>query len=107
MMTNRLERLPRVAAVFIAVLVVAACAIERHRIRTGSYPASLDTLVPAELQAVPLDVLTGRPLQYRRTDGSFVLYSVGWDAHDDSGAFGKVLFDDQRGDWVWRYPDAK
>ena len=27
MMTNRLERLPRVAAVFIAVLVVAACAI--------------------------------------------------------------------------------
>jgi hypothetical protein len=43
--------------------------------------------------------------KYRRTDnGSFVLWSVGWNEKDDGGVPGKTLFDEKQGDWVWTYP---
>jgi hypothetical protein len=90
-------------------LARVACALERHRLAHGQYPESLDALVPAFLTKLPHDVINGQPLKYRRNaDGSFVLYSVGWNEKDDSGTVvlnkSKRTSDWKEGDWVWQYP---
>lgn len=86
-----------------------ACALERHRLAHGQYPERLDALVPQFIPKLPHDVINGQPLKYRRTDdGTFVLYSVGWNETDDGGR--TVLtkndrtLDWKQGDWVWQYP---
>lgn len=93
-------------------LSLAATALERHRLATGTYPASLDVLVPRYLDRVPSDPMTGGSLRYvRATDGTFQLYSVGLDGLDDGGtlvvpegggsdetARGPVV---TAGDWIW------
>jgi len=67
-------------------LTVTAIALERYRLRHGRLPPDLDALVPDFLPAVPLDPMSGKPLRYSlRTDGSFLLYSVGEDGRDDKG----------------------
>ena len=95
-----------------ADLAVVACALERHRLATGQYPEALAALAPRFIKAVPHDLVTGKSLQYQRTDdGRFVLYSVGWNESDDNGEL--AFFASGRGpekkdgDWVWRYPTAK
>ena len=93
-------------------LSLAATALERHRLATGTYPASLDVLVPRYLDRVPSDPMTGEPLRYvRAADGTFKLYSVGLDGIDDGGTL--VLPEGGRsdatsrgpvvtaGDWIW------
>lgn len=80
----------------------AVCALERHRLRHGSYPGQLDELVPAFLKSVPLDPMSAEPLRYRRTDdGWFALWSVGLNGRDDGGV---VKDNDRQGDWVWPSP---
>jgi len=85
-----------------------ACALERYRLAHGEYPEALDALAPQFITQVPHDIINGEPLHYRRTDdGSFLLYSVGWDEKDDGGKNfltknGSV--DREKGDWVWQYP---
>ncbi|MBL0926820.1 MAG: hypothetical protein IBJ11_04100 [Phycisphaerales bacterium] len=64
---------------------VVAIALEIHRRRHGSWPSSLDQLVPDLLPSVPLDEFDGRPLRYRLTDAGPLLYSVGSDRADDGG----------------------
>jgi hypothetical protein len=82
-----------------------ACALERVRLARGSYPATLDELVPEFLPAVPMEVVNGKPYQYRRTDdGSFVLYSVAMNLRDDGGIIDPKLSVSKQLDWVWRYP---
>lgn len=69
------------------------CAVERYRIENGEHPETLDMLVPALIDRVPHDLVSGLPPVYRRTeDGGFVLYCVGPNGTDD-GASGD--------DWVW------
>jgi len=70
----------------------AMLALEKHRIERGSYPASLVELVPAYLDALPLDPGSGKPLAYRRVEPvgdpnkrGFLLYSVGSDMQDNGG----------------------
>lgn len=82
--------------------IVTACALERARLAAGSYPQSLATLTPALLNKPSRDVMTGQPLLYRTEGEGYVLYSVGWNRTDDGGVPGKTMFDDERGDWVWR-----
>jgi len=90
-------------------LARVACALERCRLAQGRYPETLDVLVPQFIARIPHDIIIGQPLKYRRTEnGSFVLYSVGWNETDDGGVValskkGKTPLVDQ-GDWVWRYP---
>jgi hypothetical protein len=68
-------------------LVITAIALERYRVRHGSYPKALADLAPELLKSVPIDFVDGQPLRYRpRTDGQFVLYSVGLDCVDNGGA---------------------
>jgi hypothetical protein len=86
-----------------------ACALERYRLAHGQFPDALSTLAPEHISQVPLDVVNGQPLHYRRTpDGLYLLYSVGWDATDGGGVIslgknGQGL-NQTMGDWVWRLP---
>jgi hypothetical protein len=90
---------------------IVACALERYRLANGQFPETLNAISPQYLEKMPLDVITGEPLKYRRTtDGQFVLYSVGWDEKDDGGIMGGMTkdktpkMDIMLGDWVWQYP---
>ncbi len=89
-------------------LARVAIALERYRLAHGEYPATLSALAPQFIAKIPHDIVNGQPLHYHRTgDGKFVLYSVGWNETDDGGAVvmskgGAV--DQDKGDWVWRYP---
>jgi hypothetical protein len=67
-------------------MTVAAIALERCRLRRGQWPAALPELVPDFVSRVPFDPMSGQPLQYRlRTEGGYLLYSVGDDGRDDGG----------------------
>ena len=82
-----------------------ACGLERYHNAHGEYPETLAALVPQFVEKLPMDIIGGQPLKYRRTDyGQFVLYSIGWNEKDDGGTSGRNLFDEKEGDWVWRYP---
>ena len=91
-------------------LMTTVLALQRHRLRHGQVPATLAALVPEYLSAVPHDLMEGQPLRYRlNADNSFILYSVGEDAHDDGGDsrpsdadLTRSPNDPWRGrDWVW------
>ena len=60
---------------------LAACKAER-----GRYPESLDALVPEYLKEMPRDAFVDQPLKYQRQGGGYLLYSVGPNMKDDSGA---------------------
>ncbi len=88
-------------------LARVAIALERFRIIHGIFPQSLHELNPQFIARVPNDVIGGLPLIYRLTNGSFVLYSVGWNGQDDGGTPTPAkngLPDSDEGDWVWQYP---
>jgi hypothetical protein len=98
-------------------LARVACALERYHLAHGVYPETLAALAPQYITAVPSDLINGQPLHYRRTNGlsaqspngtqgSFVLYSVGWNGKDDGGVVALAKsgrLDSQQGDWVWKY----
>jgi hypothetical protein len=82
-------------------------ALERYRLAKGKYPESPQELAPAYIDAVPHDIMNGKPYHYQlNEDGTFRLYSVGWDQVDDGGT---VVFETnspnipsyEHGDWVW------
>jgi hypothetical protein len=83
------------------------CGLERYRLANGSYPNSLDALVPKFLDKAPHDLITGEPLKYHRADSSFVLYSLGWNEKDDGGITSTTIINGQpnkeSGDWVWQF----
>src|SRR5262249_51617146 len=67
-------------------LMVTAIALKRYHDRHGSYPNSLQELVPEFLKNPPSDFMDGKPHRYSRAaDGHFVLYSVGLDCVDNGG----------------------
>jgi hypothetical protein len=90
-----------------ADLARVAIALERFRLAQGEYPGSLDALEPRFIEKLPQDIINGEPLHYRRSfDGKFLLYSVGWNETDDDGQVGlqkNGVFDNSKGDWVWKY----
>jgi hypothetical protein len=66
---------------------LAGIACERYRRRLGVYPDTLAQLVPGELAAVPVDICTGRPILYRPSQSTVLLYSAGLDQDDDQAKF--------------------
>jgi type II secretory pathway pseudopilin PulG len=67
-------------------MTLAAIALKRYQLRHGKLPPSLEALVPEFLPTVPYDYMSAKPLCYHlKTDGSYVLYSVGKDGKDDGG----------------------
>jgi len=93
---------------------IAACALERYRIEHGAYPATLQAANHPGEKTIPLDVISGKPMGYRRTpNGKYLLWCVALDNQDHGGT--RVLdpvqpdntkFADPSytGDWVWDYP---
>jgi hypothetical protein len=86
------------------------CALERYRLARGVYPGSLEVLAPQYIDDLPHDIIDGKPYHYQlRADGSFQLYSVGWNQTDDGGEFAlkkdsPKQIDYKNGDWPWPTP---
>jgi hypothetical protein len=70
------------AALRCAIVAIAA---ERYRLAHGTWPTSLDALVPSSLPALPKDPYDGKPLRWRRLADGVVIYAVGPDGQDDGG----------------------
>jgi hypothetical protein len=65
---------------------LAIIAMLRYKQDTGGYPENLEQLIAdAYLKELPMDPYSDKPLIYRKTDNSFVLYSIGQDFEDDGG----------------------
>jgi len=65
---------------------VTVLVLKRWRLEKGQYPLSLSELVTAGyLEQVPMDPYSDKALVYKKTDDSFVLYSLGPDFDDDGG----------------------
>jgi hypothetical protein len=64
-----------------------ALAVERYRLaHTNSLPTSLEELVPTYLKSTPIDPCDGQPLRFKKLDKGYVVYGVGSDGTDESGA---------------------
>jgi hypothetical protein len=76
------------------------CALERFRSARGQYPENLDALAPEFIDKPAPDLIGGQSLKYRRVeDGTFILYSIGWNETDDGGrAMAGAV---EKGDWTW------
>jgi hypothetical protein len=92
-------------------MAIVASACERYHRARGELPETLGSLSPDWVAKLPVDVMDGEALRYRRDDGDrFTLYSVGWNQGDDGGrtagrrSAGDGSIDKAEGDWVWRYP---
>lgn len=74
-------------------------ALERHRLKHGTYPELLEELLPEFLPELPGDPYDRTPLRYRRqNDGSPLLWSIGPNGVDDGGQSHQ---NQQKGDRVW------
>lgn len=104
-MTNALEKFAQGQVQLDEDQIV--CGLERYRLAHGIYPPNLDTLVPTCIDVLPHDVMNGEPDHYRlNADGTFLIYSVGWNQTDEGGKFGVNQYDHSQidfdqGDWVW------
>jgi hypothetical protein len=90
-----------------------SCRLERYRLAQGKYPEALSDLSPTYGTDVPNDVMIGQPYHYKPlSDGTYLLYSVGWDQVDDGGrqavaSSGYHYFLNDP-DWVWpNHPEIK
>ncbi len=87
--------------------VITTLAVIRFKQSTGNCPENLEGLVVAGyLKKVPSDPFSDKPLVYKKTDGNFILYSVGLDFKDDGGKVyrdekGKVRLWGDEGDTVF------
>lgn len=79
-------------------LLRTALELKAYRTAHGSYPPRL----PAPGVTLREDILSGKPLGYRRTDKGFVLWSVGPNLQDDGGMRPARPGDiSEEGDIVW------
>ncbi len=95
---------------------VLACALERHFIKHGSYPATLEALDNEFRAGNDLLDVNGEVMHYALlAAGRFRLWSLGPDGMDDGGKFavelgslkpGAPYTPKYKGDWVWRYDPA-
>jgi hypothetical protein len=76
---------------------IIACALERFWLANGVYPATIAELVPALLERMPHDAVSGRPILYQRDgNGSYLLRGVGPNGkHDRENSASD--------DWLWAY----
>jgi hypothetical protein len=85
-----------------------SCRLERYRLTHGTYPRTLDELVPAFGADLPRDMMNGEEYHYKlNSDQTYILYSVGWNQKDDNGDGGSGRNSDSP-DWIWtNYPNQK
>jgi hypothetical protein len=63
-----------------------AMALAVYRSENGGFPATLSSLVPGYLKAVPTDSYGPRPFAYEHKGGGYLLYSVGANGKPDQAA---------------------
>ena len=75
--------------------LIIACALEKHRLKHGGFPASL-AAVKDDLKLFNASdpARPDQPLGYHLETSGYLLWSAGPDANDDGGAKDK--------DWLWR-----
>jgi hypothetical protein len=66
-------------------VAIVGIACERHRLKTGSWPKSLDEIGSDILLTPVKDPFTGERLKYKFSEGVLTVYSVGPDGVDDGG----------------------
>jgi hypothetical protein len=67
-------------------LLYVSLALRAFKLEKGHYPEKLAELTPSYIKKVPADPFGGgEPMRYRRTDKSYLLYSIGPDGKDDGG----------------------
>jgi hypothetical protein len=66
-------------------LIKLGLALAAHHADWGSYPSTLEALVPKYCSEVPADRFTAKPLIYRLQSDGYVLYSTGENGVDDGG----------------------
>ena len=72
-----------------SMAMLTVLAIVQYHKKHGEYPASLSALVEdGLLRQLPMDPYSDKTLVYRRTEGGFILYSVGLNLTDDGGVPG-------------------
>lgn len=82
-----------------ARLTRVAIALERFHRRNGSYPSSLENLVPTYIERIPSGTIPGQTIQYSPLPGSgYKLWTFGWNGTDEGGTW--VKMNDPSGDWV-------
>ncbi len=75
--------------------LIIASALEKHRMKHGSFPSSLDVMKDdLKLFHVTDPARPTMPLGYRLERSGYLLWSAGPDAQDDAGTKDK--------DWLWR-----
>lgn len=62
-------------------------AAERHRQRTGAWPASVAAIDASLLPDPPLDPFTGQPYRIEHRDGRLFVYSLGPNLRDEHGDY--------------------
>jgi hypothetical protein len=63
-----------------------AVAVEQYRVAHGqTTPSRVEEVVPASLDAIPIDPFSGKPLRFVAEDHGYVLYSFGRNLRDDGG----------------------
>jgi len=66
--------------------LLTAIAVILYQKEKGNYPTNLDELISSGyLKNLPMDPYSDKPLIYRKSGGSFILYSVGPNFKDDGG----------------------
>lgn len=65
---------------------LVSLALQAYKLERGTYPPSLNSLVPGFLRSIPVDPFSGvQPLRYARNADSYLLWSIGPDGVDDGG----------------------
>jgi len=88
--------------------LVTVVALLRYHQDNGRYPQNLDELVDgAYLRRLPMDPYSAQSMCYKKTDDTFILYSVGLNFKDDGGTVAvvdgrtKSAGTKEQGDWVF------
>jgi len=79
-------------------LTQVALALALYRAEHGSYPESLEDLIPGQLDTIPKDTFGGGPLKYERRGEGYLLYAVGKYGIDNGGSNEDGTIVD--GEWV-------
>ncbi len=79
-----------------AILIAA----ERHRRKTGKWPATVKAIDPSILPDPPADPFTGKSFHIEYHDGQLVIYSLGPNGKDERGEYDPKLWNKGESDDV-------
>jgi hypothetical protein len=78
-------------------LLRVACAVQRYARTHGTWPGTLDDLVPAELATIPRGLTDRQPVHYRTQGEGFALWVGGWQGTNQGNEPA----------WSWSLPDGR